>query len=71
MYIHLFHWTTLFFSFYFFLERYVLWTFVVLFLQGASFWWLADYYNFKCGENGMLDWFTGEPWKSKSGNTKK
>ena len=30
--------------------------------------WLADYYNFKCGSEGMLDWFTGEPWRADSNN---
>ena len=41
------------------MEKYVLFTFVVLFLQGISFWILAELYNYQCGDHGVTDWFTG------------
>jgi hypothetical protein len=45
------------------LEKYVLCTFTMLFVQGIAFWFLADMYNYRCGsfdEPTSTDWWTGE-----------
>ena len=49
------------------MEKYVLITFVVLFFQGICFWFLADWYNYRCGSDYPIDWFSGAIYLKSNG----
>ena len=48
------------------IEKYVIMTFFCLWLQGITFWFLADFYNYRCnkdelmGDGVITNWWTGD-----------
>ena len=53
------------------MEKYAIMTFLMLFLQGLMFWFLAELSNYRCISNTYIDWITGDIRLANSTNINK